>query len=54
MKLDPAAPSHLADMLGWFPEARSCALWAGPQFRFPFTLDSFIKDSLLAKLQAAA
>ncbi len=29
----------------WFPDQRSCQLWAGPTFRFPFTESTFLEDT---------
>ena len=28
----------------WFPDARSVDIWGGPEFRFPFTRESFVED----------
>jgi ribosomal protein S18 acetylase RimI-like enzyme len=36
---------HLRQMMAWFPDATSCALWGGPDFRHPFTEDTFVADS---------
>lgn len=34
----------------WFHDERSCRLWGGPAFRFPFTLETFLADSKQAEL----
>jgi ribosomal protein S18 acetylase RimI-like enzyme len=31
----------------WFPSRESCQTWGGPEFRFPFTVDTFRADSHL-------
>jgi ribosomal protein S18 acetylase RimI-like enzyme len=40
-----ARRDHLRQMMAWFPDASSCALWGGPDFRFPFTEETFVADS---------
>jgi ribosomal protein S18 acetylase RimI-like enzyme len=44
LKLLPATPAHLLEMMSWFPSAESCRVWGGPEFRFPFTAESFRAD----------
>jgi ribosomal protein S18 acetylase RimI-like enzyme len=44
MKLEAAQHSHLPELMRWFPDQQSCAMWGGPEFRFPFTLDTFRED----------
>jgi ribosomal protein S18 acetylase RimI-like enzyme len=44
MNLVPLQQAHPIEMQSWFPDARSCAIWGGPQFRFPFTEASFRED----------
>jgi len=39
-----ATPAHVLQMTGWFPSAESCHVWGGPEFRFPFTAESFRAD----------
>jgi ribosomal protein S18 acetylase RimI-like enzyme len=36
---------HLRLMMTWFPDAESCRLWGGTDFRYPFTEDGFVADS---------
>lgn len=36
---------HLRQMMAWFPDAASCAVWGGPEFRYPFTEATFVADS---------
>jgi len=49
-RLVPATTAHVLQMKAWFPTARSCAIWGGPAFRFPFTDETFLEDSKLAEL----
>jgi ribosomal protein S18 acetylase RimI-like enzyme len=44
-RLVSTTPEHLRLMMTWFPDAESCRLWGGADFRFPFTEDSFVADS---------
>jgi len=30
--------------MSWFPSRESCQIWGGPEFRFPFTAQSFHAD----------
>lgn len=45
MKLTRAEDSHVMAMKSWFPDRRSCQIWGGPQFRFPFTDSTFLEDT---------
>lgn len=38
-------PALLPDLMTWFPDASTLGIWGGPDFRFPFTPDSFRADS---------
>lgn len=44
MKLIKFDKSHLAEIMEWFPDGASIAIWGGPGFRFPFTEQSFLTD----------
>jgi ribosomal protein S18 acetylase RimI-like enzyme len=44
LKLLPATPAHLLEMMSWFPSGESCRIWGGPEFRFPFTAETFRAD----------
>jgi ribosomal protein S18 acetylase RimI-like enzyme len=50
VQLIEATQAHLQSMLCWFPTAPSCTLWGGPEFRFPFTFESFVADSKLTSI----
>ena len=36
---------HLQQMMAWFPDAEGCTVWGGPDFRYPFTEETFVTDS---------
>lgn len=36
--------AEIDQLMGWFSNAHSVAIWGGPEFRFPFTRQSFIED----------
>lgn len=42
--LVPATDSDFDDVMSWFPDAHSVHIWGGPDFRFPFTRESFRTD----------
>jgi ribosomal protein S18 acetylase RimI-like enzyme len=44
LKLEAVQHSHLPELMRWFPDRRSCAMWGGPEFGFPFTDESFRAD----------
>lgn len=50
MRLRPATDDDAVAMMAWFPDARSCHIWGGPQFRFPFTAGTFLDDSRVRRL----
>jgi len=47
MKLIALAEPHLVELMQWFPDQQSCAIWAGPDFRYPFTQETFREDMRL-------
>jgi ribosomal protein S18 acetylase RimI-like enzyme len=44
VSLGQATPAHALEIMGWFPSLESCRVWGGPEFRFPFTAESFRAD----------
>jgi ribosomal protein S18 acetylase RimI-like enzyme len=44
-RLVSTTQEHLRQVMCWFPDAESCRLWGGNDFRHPFTEDSFVADS---------
>jgi len=45
-----ASSACVPQLMQWFPTATSCHLWGGVDFRFPFTLESFIADCQIERL----
>jgi ribosomal protein S18 acetylase RimI-like enzyme len=45
VQLVSTTQEHLRLMMTWFPDADSCRLWGGTDFRYPFTEDSFVAGS---------
>ncbi len=46
-RLERAGDSDIVELMSWFPDAHSVDIWGGPEFRFPFTQDSFREDCRL-------
>lgn len=42
--LAPAGDDDFEKLMTWFPDAASVDLWGGPNFRYPFTSQSFRED----------
>jgi len=47
MKLTKTLDQHLKQMMSWFPDRHSCSIWAGPDFRYPYTDATFRQDMRL-------
>lgn len=45
MKLQAATEAHLRELMTWFPDRASCRIWGGPDFRHPFTEETFRQDA---------
>src|ERR1043165_623272 len=43
MKLVATTQSHYRELMSWFPDQYSCALWASPEFPYPFTEATFME-----------
>lgn len=54
MQLIPFSTTRLPELMGWFPDAASCRLWGGPEFRHPFTPASFREDAKVDSLPSRA
>lgn len=39
-----AADTDFDEVMTWFPDANSVNIWGGPNFRYPFTGETFRKD----------
>ena len=47
-----AEKQHLKIISNWFCDEKSLFSWAGPNFRYPFTEQSFLQDTQLDKLSS--
>src|ERR1700735_1269055 len=54
LQLVKATREHLLQMRSWFPDQESVRVWGGPEFRFPFTAETFLADSKCADLASYA
>ena len=54
VQLVEVAEAHAPQFMTWFPTEHSCRVWGGPEFRFPFTLETFLADSKLTRLPSYA
>jgi len=54
LRLVPATDEHVAELMTWFRDPESTALWGGPDFRFPFTDASFREDAHWGRMPALA
>ena len=45
VSLVPATEAAVLGLMAWCPDARSCQVWGGPQFRHPFTAETFVADT---------
>jgi ribosomal protein S18 acetylase RimI-like enzyme len=54
LQLIEATKAHVPELMTWFPTEHSCRVWGGPQFRFPFTVETFLADSKLTSLASYA
>ena len=52
MQLIQPDEQHLLEMMSWFSTEHELKEWAGPNFRFPFTLASFAEDLKLNQLRS--
>lgn len=44
MKLKVANEADISQLMSWFPTSRSVDIWGGPNFRYPFTAETFAED----------
>ncbi len=50
VRLQSFEDTQLPELMGWFPDQRSCQMWGGLAFRFPFTEITFREDARLESL----
>ena len=43
-RLETATDADFDQLMAWFPTAESLSVWSGPNFRFPFTGETFRED----------
>jgi len=44
MQLVTTSEPFIRELMQWLPDQHSCAIWAGPHFRYPFTDATFRED----------
>jgi ribosomal protein S18 acetylase RimI-like enzyme len=54
VQLVSATRAHALQIMPWFSTHHDCTVWGGPQFRFPFTIESFLVDSKLETVPSYA
>ena len=52
--LNEATGKDIEELMRWFPDAQSVAIWGGPDFRFPFTCRTFAEDCGLGAMRSFA
>ena len=50
--LDATTEADIEELMTWFTDAESVNLWGGPEFRFPFTRETFDEDCRLEKMDS--
>jgi GNAT superfamily N-acetyltransferase len=50
--LAATSAAELDQIMGWFPDAVSVSIWGGPDFRFPFTAETFREDCRLDAVES--
>ena len=51
-RLSPLVNVEIDELMTWFPDAESVNIWGGPNFRFPFTGETFREDCRLGLMQS--
>lgn len=54
MQLIPAQTVHVKEIMSWFRNESELSSWSGPNFRYPYTLETFQQDLQLNKLNSFA
>lgn len=50
--LSPLVDAEIDKVMTWFPDAASVNIWGGPNFRYPFTGETFREDCRLELMQS--
>ena len=48
--LHRAAEADIDDLMSWFPTPDDIIIWGGPEFRFPFTRETFLEDTRFSRM----
>jgi len=51
--LSPLADAEIDEVMTWFPDEQAVDTWGGPNFRFPFTAESFREDCRLELMRSS-
>ena len=51
-RLSPLVNAEIDEVMTWFPDTESVNIWGGPNFRFPFTGETFREDCRLDLMQS--
>ena len=54
MQLIPATSIHIKEIMTWFTSESDLSIWSGPNFRYPYTLETFQQDLQLDQLNSFA
>lgn len=52
--LEPASAADFDELMTWFPDAGSVNIWGGPEFRYPFTPETFREDCQVERMESYA
>ncbi len=47
-----ATDADIDTVMTWFPDAESVLIWGGPEFRFPFTAETFREDCRVDRMDS--
>lgn len=50
--LSPAVDSHFDEIMTWFPDGESVNNWAGPNFQYPFSGETFRRDCRIDQMDS--
>ena len=48
--LTEASEEDIDQLMSWFPNANAISIWGGPEFRYPFTRETFHRDVLWSEM----
>jgi len=54
MRLIAPTESHLLEIMQWFTNEQELTIWSGPNFRYPYDLESFTEDLRMESLNSFA